>query len=164
MKRVLAWLPAVIVAAAIFRFSAQPAQESTEISNRVIGLLLRAAGVFGLGDVSPERMAQLYEVLSFPVRKCAHMTEYTVLYGTLVLAVGGWKQDRIKCLRRAFLLTVLYACTDEFHQLFVPGRAGLVTDVMIDSIGAFVLTVVLSVRYGRSDKDSRPNRASGLSG
>ena len=30
----------------------------------------------------------------------------------------------------------LYAATDEFHQLFVPGRAGLPTDVLIDATGA----------------------------
>ena len=37
-------------------------------------------------------------------------------------------------------MTVCYAATDEFHQLFVPGRAGMVTDVLIDSIGVTVMT------------------------
>lgn len=36
----------------------------------------------------------------------------------------------------AFAFSVLYAASDEFHQLFVPGRAGLFTDVAIDSCGA----------------------------
>lgn len=143
-KRILAWLPAVSVAAAIFLFSAQPAAESTQVSNRAIDLLLRAAGLFGAAPANPERLEALYELLSLPVRKCAHMTEYTFLFATLVPAVGGWKQDRKRCLKTAFFLTVLYACTDEFHQLFVPGRAGRVTDVLIDSAGAFVLTAVLS--------------------
>jgi VanZ family protein len=30
----------------------------------------------------------------------------------------------------------LYAASDEFHQLFVPGRSGEVKDVLIDSAGA----------------------------
>ena len=34
-----------------------------------------------------------------------------------------------------------YAGTDEFHQLFVPGRSGQITDVILDSCG--VLTGVL---------------------
>ena len=32
----------------------------------------------------------------------------------------------------------VYACTDEFHQLFVEGRDGNFRDVMIDSTGALV--------------------------
>lgn len=153
-KRVLAWLPAIGVAAAIFLFSSQPADESTQVSNWVIELMVRAAKLLGFGSAGPERMEEFFELLSFPVRKCAHMTEYTILFSTLLLAVGGWRQNRRRCLRTAFLLTVMYACTDEFHQLFVPGRAGRVTDVMIDSIGALVLTVMLWGKCNLRQEDS----------
>lgn len=34
------------------------------------------------------------------------------------------------------MIAVLYACTDEYHQLFVPGRSGQLRDVMIDAVGA----------------------------
>jgi VanZ family protein len=46
-------------------------------------------------------------------------------------------------------MTVGYACTDEFHQLFVPGRAGLITDVLIDSIGAVFITLILHLYMNR---------------
>ncbi|MBQ2251230.1 MAG: VanZ family protein, partial [Lachnospiraceae bacterium] len=46
-------------------------------------------------------------------------------------------------LRLAFVMTALYAATDEIHQLFVPGRAGRVTDVLIDCIGVAVITYLL---------------------
>ena len=36
------------------------------------------------------------------------------------------------------LFSMLYACSDELHQLFVPGRFCAFKDVMIDSSGAFV--------------------------
>ena len=42
---------------------------------------------------------------------------------------------RIVC---ATAICALYASTDEFHQLFVPGRAGMLSDVGIDTLGAFV--------------------------
>ena len=35
----------------------------------------------------------------------------------------------------SILLSILYSCTDEIHQLFVSGRSGSIIDVMIDSIG-----------------------------
>ena len=38
----------------------------------------------------------------------------------------------------AFLGTFLYACSDEFHQLFIPGRSGEFRDVMIDSTGGII--------------------------
>ena len=31
---------------------------------------------------------------------------------------------------------ILYACTDEIHQLFIQGRAGQLKDVLIDTIGS----------------------------
>ena len=36
----------------------------------------------------------------------------------------------------SFAFSAFYAASDEFHQLFVPGRAGLFSDVLIDSCGA----------------------------
>jgi len=33
---------------------------------------------------------------------------------------------------------VLYAISDETHQIFVPGRSAQISDVLIDSVGAIV--------------------------
>lgn len=141
----LAWLPAIIVAAAIFYFSAQPANVSTEMSDGVTKLLLQGAETLGLLELSPELVYDCCEWLSTPVRKKAHVTEYVILHGTILFGLyyGTTEFRGEKWLRAAFLLTVLYACSDEFHQLFVPGRAGLLTDVLIDSIGVTVVTWIL---------------------
>ena len=42
------------------------------------------------------------------------------------------------------LLGVIYAISDEIHQLFIPGRGGRVQDVCIDSIGVFLGIFILS--------------------
>ena len=51
--------------------------------------------------------------------------------------------------RRRFLIpigvTFLYACTDEFHQLFVPGRAGRFTDVLIDTTGGIIMLLFIAL-------------------
>ena len=39
----------------------------------------------------------------------------------------------------------LYACLDEIHQIFVPGRAGMITDTMIDLIGIVVAILILTI-------------------
>ena len=38
----------------------------------------------------------------------------------------------------SLLISMLYACTDEFHQHFVPGRSCEVRDVLIDTAGALI--------------------------
>ena len=38
----------------------------------------------------------------------------------------------------ALVVCILFAISDEFHQLFVPGRGAQVKDVLIDTAGAIV--------------------------
>lgn len=38
----------------------------------------------------------------------------------------------------AWLLTTLYAATDEWRQVFLPNRDGTVVDVVLDSLGAII--------------------------
>lgn len=141
-KRYLAWLPAVVTAAAVFYFSAQPADVSTEMSDGVTTLLLQIAEMLGLLKLSPDLVEELCVRLSAPVRKCAHITEYLILYSTVLFGLYHW-DDRMRgrrWLKWALGITVLYAASDEFHQLFVPGRAGRISDVCIDSIGVAIVT------------------------
>lgn len=147
----MAWIPAAAVMAAIFWFSAQPADVSTEMSDGVTKVLLNAAEAAGLMEVSPERVSELCVSFSMPVRKCAHMTEYLILYLTILFALRQWGMRGRRWFLRAFLITAAYACTDEFHQLFVPGRAGRVTDVLIDSIGAAAVTAAGYKKTKKSD-------------
>ena len=45
----------------------------------------------------------------------------------------------------AVLISACYAATDEFHQLFVPGRSGEVRDVLVDTAGAVIGILFLSL-------------------
>ena len=66
----------------------------------------------------------------YVLRKCAHMTEYAVLAALLYRALERELP--------AFLATVAYAATDEFHQHFVRGRHASAVDVAIDAVGAAI--------------------------
>lgn len=75
-------------------------------------------------------------VLTFLVRKAAHISAYFVL-GVLIYNLLREYRLHIKHLIIASIaLAMLYACTDEIHQTFVPGRSGEVRDVLIDTAGA----------------------------
>src|SRR5215211_7296792 len=76
-------------------------------------------------------------------KKSAHFAAYAIL------AFLFWRALPIS--RRvwiwSWLLTVLYACTDEIHQSFVANRHPAVRDVIIDACGA--ATALLIIRYAQ---------------
>ncbi|HIU52150.1 MAG TPA: VanZ family protein [Candidatus Merdicola faecigallinarum] len=43
----------------------------------------------------------------------------------------------------SFIIGVIYAITDEIHQLFVPGRSGEIRDVLIDGLGIIVGIILI---------------------
>ena len=71
-------------------------------------------------------------LVSLIVRKFAHFTEYLILG---MLCLNMIKKCGLKsCL--AILICVLYAASDEIHQIFVPGRSCRVMDILLDSFGS----------------------------
>jgi VanZ family protein len=70
------------------------------------------------------------------LRKAAHITEFAILGALLVRALGTAAP--------AFVVSVAYAASDEWHQSFVRGREGRPLDVAIDVVG--VLAGVLAWR------------------
>jgi len=84
------------------------------------------------------------------VKKGGHMIEYALLALSFWYALD-WKGDRHWL---AWLLAILYAITDEFHQSFVPGRHPSVWDVVIfDNLGALISLWLA----GRFVKQKRPD-------
>ncbi|MCB0216356.1 MAG: VanZ family protein [Caldilineae bacterium] len=79
--------------------------------------------------------------LDFLIKKGLHATAYGILAWLWwrALCAAGWRRP----LRWALGLSLLYAASDEWHQTFVPGRHGQVTDVVIDGLGALAASVWL---------------------
>lgn len=89
-----------------------------------------------------------WEVLG---RKLGHVSGYMLLALAWFWALEPHVRNPIPA---GVVLTLLYACTDEYHQTFVDGRTGATLDVGIDSIGitiATVATLVLVRRRSGSD-------------
>lgn len=144
--------------AVIFSFSAQPARQSSQVSGGVAYRIAEwQSNLFHLERTQGELAVQA-EAMQLIIRKGAHMGEYALLAFLLCLHFRYYKFfvkriphtpsgaarfffgiSRFPAIRQivlpALFITTGYAATDEFHQLFVPGRAGRLTDVCIDSIG-----------------------------
>ncbi|MGH2742221.1 MAG: VanZ family protein [Thermoleophilaceae bacterium] len=78
-------------------------------------------------------------------RKLVHFGEYALLCFLWWRLLRTTMPDRRAALV-AFLLSSLYAATDELHQSFVDGRHGTPVDWAIDSAGAAVAAFVLTAR------------------
>lgn len=118
----------------IFWFSAKPAVESAEMSHTV-GYIVGEIFIDEFAGWPAEKQQAFAEKIDYPIRKSAHAAEYAVL-GLLILATMrcffGYRY-RIAIISWCF--GVVYAISDEVHQLFVPGRSGQISDVILDSVG-----------------------------
>lgn len=133
---------AVLWMCLIFSFSARPAELSSNDSYEV-GILVGKIFVPGFEELDLEEQTEFAKKIDHPVRKCAHFTEYMILGIFFASAfIGNIKKKQTEIMA-SFLLGASYAASDELHQLFVPGRSGQISDVMLDSAG--VLTGVLLV-------------------
>lgn len=115
------------VAALIFYFSSCDGIKSTARSEFVLRLFHFIEGLpYG----------------SLIIRKGAHFSIY-FLFGFLWCAFfRSMGMPLSRSLFLAVCLSFLYACTDEFHQRFVPGRSGEFRDVCLDTTGAFIGTLI----------------------
>lgn len=142
MRKLIVWLPVLAMALVIFGFSGQGGEASGGLSHKVAAVLVDGAEQLHLIAPDEAKRQEWIEQLQFPVRKGAHMSEYAVFTALVyaALMVDGMKM-RLRG-AAAFGITVLFACSDEFHQLFVPGRSGRFADVLIDATGALIAVLI----------------------
>ena len=120
----------------IFLFSAKPAVSSAESSRTIANAVLNIAENFMDPALWQEDRDNVLDTVDHIVRKTAHFMEYAILASAIELHYWITKRKGIRFILLSILFSFLYAATDEFHQLFVPGRSGECKDVMIDTVGA----------------------------
>lgn len=140
----------------IFWFSHQPADTSSELSGGLCVELVTAVNEnFHLG-YPPETVLSIAGKIEYPVRKAAHMSEYAVLGWLAFAFFRGFCSIARKNYLCSMALVVIYAATDEMHQLFVAGRAGRISDVLIDSAGAVLGLLLLFAAERLVHRRKRP--------
>ena len=114
------WLPVVAWGVVIFMMS------TTTFSALNTSKFIEPALSWLLPFASKETITLLHAL----VRKCAHFTEYGVLFWLLLRGPMAGRPYL------ALTVCVLYAFLDEGHQIFVDGRTPSFWDVALDSSGA----------------------------
>lgn len=133
----------------IFYMSNQPAEISSAQSGGVIEML---SNVPIIGNIVIKMME--VDIAQFVIRKFAHLSAYCIL-GILIFMSMYDDVKKINVISfKALNFTFLYACSDEIHQFFIPGRSCELRDVMIDSTGGFlgILLIYITIKIMNKNK------------
>lgn len=140
------WLPILAWVGVIF-FGSTDLMSAEHTSRFIVPFLLWLKP-----DISPEALAWIHLI----IRKCAHVGEYAIL-GLLLLRAATLITN-VKWSMPVLVLTIMttsliVAVTDELHQTFVASRGASISDIMIDTSGAF-----LGLLIGSMFRMNRPIR------
>ncbi len=142
MKKAISIISLILWMIIIFSFSSADANKSTGTSDKVITTMIEIKDKITDQETPISEKEIIVKNSSFYVRKIAHITEYLIL-GFLMFNL--LKQYSVTNIYYAIGLSVLYSCTDEFHQLFINGRSGSFKDVLIDTIGILLGTYLYKI-------------------
>lgn len=142
LKLTIYTLLVIIVACIIFYFSSEVSTKSSRTSGKVIENTIKICEP----EIKEEMLVEKVEKLQHLYRKSAHFLLYATLGFFTYNLFRNIKKNIIKNKKNTFKTYILlsqifcsiYATTDEIHQFFVPGRSSQVSDVLLDSVGAFV--------------------------
>ena len=115
--RYLLIIAIIVTCCIIFKFSSEVSSKSSGRSIKVSGIIV---DIFGNGKNMSEGDRNLaIQNIEHIVRKCAHMSIYFILGILLMLTAGTFKWENCVRFDASVIFALLYACSDEFHQLFV---------------------------------------------
>ncbi|MCL2357504.1 MAG: VanZ family protein [Defluviitaleaceae bacterium] len=137
----------VLVAAGIFFASAQTGEASAAASAAIADWF---RGFFPGGEPG-EPVSASHEV-NFLVRKGAHIAVYFVLAFCVAQSLKFYISRR-RLLLFSWAIASVYGVFDEIHQYFVPGRAMLLSDMIINAVGAFIGAGIVVLILNRRDSD-----------
>jgi len=109
--------------------------------------LLLAALIWKLSDTP--NLTITHGTLDTVLRKLAHMAAFGGLAAACALAIRAQHARLNTAITGGALVAVAYAGIDEYHQTFVPTRHGSLTDVAIDALGIGIASIVLITFFAR---------------
>lgn len=123
----------------IFMFSNQKADDSSKLSD---GLILKTVRIIEKINHKKYSDEEILNKFVKPVRKLAHFTIYLILGILVYIFIDDLNLKNIIII--SLMICLIYSISDEIHQLFIEGRTGKITDVLIDTCGSFIGIVIVN--------------------
>ena len=151
--RIIFLILIIINSLIIFGFSSQNGEESSSLSKTVI------TKIADILNIKENRTAFL-DLGEKIIRKLAHFIIYTLLG---IWSISFLHTFNIKIKYQVIISSIwgiLYAITDEFHQMFSIGRNASIDDVIIDTLGVifglfFVLLILKIIEIIKNKKSEK---------
>ena len=131
--------------ALIFFLSAQPGNDSLETSNKVAELFYSIYALI----IPKEKLMDIAQFLNKYIeiiRAFAHYTEFLILGVLTYITFKDYFKEK-NLLIYSLLFSILYAITDEIHQLFVVNRYCSVNDMFVDALGCITGVLLIHLIY-----------------
>lgn len=144
MKKTFIILMIIYYSFIIWSFSSHPAEVSAKESKSITGIIYDkfAVHIEKFSDMGKDVFVSNTD--SF-IRKCAHFTLFFIFALIISMYVDCFNMDKVVFLLAVFLTGVIFAVSDEIHQLFVPGRGCQMRDVLIDSNGVLAGGIIFAI-------------------
>lgn len=136
IRKIVSIIVVLIWMSVIFSFSNQQGEGSGNTSRRISEVIVRIIDV--QNRYTSFEKDNLIETVEPILRKIAHLTTYAI--GGIAIANCVWQfcSKEKRAIGISTCIGVLYAISDEVHQLMIDGRNGNIKDVIIDSIGILI--------------------------
>lgn len=133
IQRIIFGILTAITFITIFIFSNQNGEKSGSVSRDFTKKVIEILHIDkNLNEIEKEN---LIENSQFVIRKLAHFTIYTIAGINLYGFINTYNIENKYKMIGALLVGIIYATSDEIHQMFSGGRTPAVMDVFIDSCG-----------------------------
>lgn len=144
VKKIIKFIIVLLCMTIIFMFSSDNGNQSNKKSDGVIMSVCKIFVHHNLTESEKKHIINKYVVF---VRKSAHFIIYLILGLSLISLIKEFRTVNWYSFIIAFIIAVLYACSDEIHQIFVSGRSAKVTDIIIDGFGSFIGIYLYYILY-----------------
>lgn len=124
----------------IYYNSSQSGLESNKISYKVVNTISNK-------NVAEENINYFVGNFNKFIRKNAHLIEYLVLSILLGNIFFRYNKKGIDGIVYILFVVLIFAVSDEFHQLYVVGRNSNVIDIVIDFVGGVIGTIIFYLFY-----------------
>lgn len=144
--RIITWIPALIIMYIIFGFSSSTGEQSSGLSLELTKDIVNIVTDITNADIDYAGELKIIDMVHTPIRKLGHLSEYAALGLAICIPFYFYHKKRGRDLYiYSEGLVVVYACIDEFHQLFVPERSGSLIDIAIDGVGGSIGILVFCI-------------------
>lgn len=132
----------------IFNFSSQDSERSGSTSQKITETITK--DVKSIQKLNKNEKSKVIDKIEDVIRKIAHFSLYALVGFLLMALFSTYNINEKNKIISTVIIGAIYAISDEFHQSFVLGRSGQVSDIILDTLGVavgglFILAIIKMV-------------------